>query len=411
MNARTFSAHYSGTRRSPQASHRTALSRCERSAQRHGSEEPAGERFGQADLEVLAIEPLERDDLDRLVFGEGELCISLYLPGGLAGTAPLAGPIRLKNLIRQARQELARLEAAPEVTHELLAPIAALVDAPHPWPFESPGLALFSAPGFFRYVELSGVPHEQATVGRRFTLRPLVGALAPEAPFYVLALSLHQVRLVEVGPVEHRRIGALRLPAGLDGINGEGKRPGEPGKAELASYFRQVHKALAEVLPDRRAPLVLAAVEEHAPLYDQVDGELAPRAGLLPGNPDRLSDDELAQRARRVMRPHFLAERDRELVRFRELVGLGRGATALEEIVPAAAEGRVEVLFLADEGERWGHFETMERTVEVHAERRAGDEDLLETTLRSTLAGGGTVFTLPLDLLPHGEVAAATLRY
>lgn len=139
---------------------------------------------------------------------------------------------------------------------------------------------------------------------------------------------------------------------------------------------------------------MLAAVESHFPLWRAAADLPELLATGVPGNPERLSDLELQKRAWQVVEPHCLQARDEALARYEELKGLGRASHLLEEIVPAAHQGRVEALFVAVDPERWGRFDPATGEVELHEQPLDGDCDLLDAAS-----------------VPDGSLAAALLRY
>ncbi len=83
------------------------------------------------------------------------------------------------------------------------------------------------------------------------------------------------------------------------------------------------------------------------------------------------------------------------LERFDKLVGTGHASTDVREIVRAASAGRVEHLFLLENGALPG----------------AVDADLLDTAAVQTLLHGGGVQTLPEASMPSGGPICAIFRY
>ena len=92
-----------------------------------------------------------------------------------------------------------------------------------------------------------------------------------------------------------------------------------------------------------------------------------------------------------------------------ERTGTSNVATELTEIIPAAHEGRVRVLFVGDERDAWGEYDASEGRVRVHPTRVNGDTDLTELAVAETLLHGGDVHVLRGEA-PVGA-PAALLRY
>lgn len=365
---------------------------------------------------AVSLEQPDPADLQELLAPRRGPCLSLYLPAHRFGTGPMQARGCLKSLVREARRRLAAKGFDAAVSDSLVTAAAGLLDSPIFWFHSGNGMVVFLAPGFLRAFALPVAPAERAAVGDRFTLRPMVAALASDAQFHVLSLSAGRARLLEVGLRGCRQVDAPRMPASLDEALGyavvrhELRWQGGADHAEdqLAAYFRQVAQGLAEALPDRDSPLVLAALAEHIPVFEKVGSDLAPLAGVVAGDPDRWRDEDLGRAARLVLGPPAAGPRERALARWQ---GGAESSEDVADIVAAADCGRVEVLFLAVDAECRGCYDPETGAVLVHEKARPGDVDLLESALQDTLSHDGAVYILPPDLMPQGLAAAALLRF
>jgi len=385
----------------------------------------------------MAIDPVEARDWKRLLEDGRGPCVSLFMPAYLSAGDLQQDRVRLRNLLREAGE---RLLAAGEGEDSLslLAPARALLEKRAFWKQQARSLAIFSSPGFFRCFRLPIELDERVVVSRRFYLRPLAPLLTTDGRFYVLALSLHQVRLLEGRRGELRRVSLDGVPQSFDealgydqydssvqshtsSSSGLGRQPAifhghgdddqERLDKDIVHYFQLVAKGLAGVLEDAQAPLVLASVEEHFPRYRGANQHPRMLDEGIHGSPERLSDHQLHERAWEIVEPHFLSQRDQALARYRELKGLGRASSAMSELVAAADQGRVDVLLLDEKTELWGTYDPAMAELEIHAEPQAGDQDLLDMAAFYTLSRGGTVYTLGTGSVPDGASAAAILRY
>ncbi len=85
----------------------------------------------------------------------------------------------------------------------------------------------------------------------------------------------------------------------------------------------------------------------------------------------------------------------------------GRTAHEVKEVVPAAAEGHTETLFVARGRRCWGTFDPASGQVEEHAQEGPGAEDLLNLAAAHTLRHGRPVHALePAQMPDRGPVAA-----
>src|ERR1044071_8016982 len=99
---------------------------------------------------------LSKDELKNLMEYEKGPCLSIYMPGHRGAGPPeiRQDQIRLKNLIREARERLLANGDRPQEVDELLSPVVNLYEDDGFWLEQSNGIALFSAPGMFRYYRL-----------------------------------------------------------------------------------------------------------------------------------------------------------------------------------------------------------------------------------------------------------------
>ena len=364
-------------------------------------------------------------------------CVSIYLaaPGG---REVHQGQVRLNSCSARAETELSAAGVGPAPASELLAPGRALLA--EPWKQgDASMLALFAAPGFFRLLRGGFSATDDAMVGSRFHLRPLLSQLAAPGCYYVLAVSLNQVRLVEATPRGTRRLplgdlggsfvaamgydefysglemhsagarggGATRRPAVL---HGHGDRDEEKLEEDLRHWFRRVAEVVAARALDRRAPRVLATTREHASLYLAASRDPLLLPDAVYGNPDRLSDAELAARARPLVEAALAQQRQESLARWRELLGTERATGDLATVLRLARQGRVQTLFLPTATELWGSYDAATGRLDLHVKRQPGDEELLERAAIDTLEGGGEVYEIAHVAALDGAPLAALLR-
>jgi hypothetical protein len=385
--------------------------------------------------------PTHADVLELAVFA-GEPCVSLYLATRRVATDPGENPAQLRRLLRLAAARLAESGASPEACAQILEPVRQwLADADN-WHHPGDGLAVFAAPGLFRVFALEFSPREDVSVESRFRLRPLLGLLEERERFYVLALSAHHTRVLEVtlhgGCLAARRLAPPHLPANLTEalgptvystdlqmhtassaalgsrrgfVHGQGDRDQAHYQSDLLAYFRVVARALREALPDREAPLVLAAVEEYLPLYRTASRDPRLLDRVVAGNPELDGDAALAERALEIAEPRLAHRRRRDLRRLADLAGSPRVARQLAEITRAAEQGRVESLFLTPEAEHWGIVNPATGEARLHSRRRTGDLDLVERAALAAAMRGAAVHVMPTPEMPGPGDMVAVLRY
>jgi hypothetical protein len=394
---------------------------------------------------------LPRKDIEPLLRTSGGPCVSIFLPTFRAGGERVQNPIRLKNVVRGLTE---RLETdwgmrSPEAD-EFLAPVRQLLDDNSFWLHQSDGLALFRSPDLFRTFQLPIKMNELAVVEKRFHLKPLLPLLSGDGDghFYILALSQKSVRLLSGSRFRIEEIDLKKqgVPTNYEAELGDLERlptqfhPGGSSKsthrfsmgkgspvfaahgtaeddfdAGLRNFFERFDDALARIDIDRKAPVVLAGVEYLLPLYRDAATTLQHVCDdALTGNMDLVKPEDLHAAAWEIVQPLFLEERRKAAERFGELSGTGRSSIDLNEILPAAHEGRVEALFVARGVRVWGRYRDDARKVEFQLAQdgqQNGNEDLLDLAAVQSYLNSGKVFVVDQQEVPEGQAVAAVFRY
>jgi hypothetical protein len=367
-----------------------------------------------------------RDDLRTLLGDHPSPCISLHMrttrgPGYEDKT-------RWKNLLRQAEESLASAKQRSSEVKKLLQPAHDLLDKGPFWQNVSAGLAMFLASGFERSYRLPARFRDQAMVGDRFHIKPLLAVIADNGRFFVLALSQKQVRLLQGTRFTVQEIHLQGVPGKLSEalqyndevrvrtfhthtasggpasrreaiVHGHGAGV-DSAKDGLLEYFQQVDRGLHRYLHNEQAPLVLAGADFLLPIYREANSYPHLLDEGIEGHPDRLSNQELHDRAWELVQPQFQETRHRLAALYRQLAGTGRTSNDLPAIVAAAYQGHIQYLFVADRQERWGTFDQANLRVEVHEAAQVGDEDLLNLAAVYTLSHKGTVYAVEPGEMP-----------
>jgi hypothetical protein len=374
---------------------------------------------------------LTKDDLKVLLLKGRPPCVSFFLPTHRGGGE--ADPIGWKNLLGRAEEGLARRGLRPAQARELLGPARYLLDDAAFWKTTSDGLAYFVSPGAVRSYRLPTPFAEQVVVGDRFHVSPLLPLLSGDGRYYVLALSQNRVRLLQGTALGLHEVDVAGLPTSLAqalrfhdrdellifhthpalklgrwGAIFSGQGVGiDDHKDDLLLYFRQIDRGLHHVLRDEHAPLVLASVDYLWPIYHEANTYAQLLEHGVPGNPDRLSEKELHEKAWAVVKPAFEQAEALAAAQYAQLAGTGRTANDLAAVVRTAYGGRVAVLFVGRGRERPGRFDPAGGTVEVHETPCPGDEDLLNCAATYTLLHGGLVYMTDPAKVPGGGPLAA----
>ncbi|HET6569320.1 MAG TPA: hypothetical protein VFG50_15235 [Rhodothermales bacterium] len=388
---------------------------------------------------------ISSEDLREMAELRAAHCVSLYMPTYRFQSQLSQNPIRLKNLLRSARQQLDDAGVPQYDVETLLQPAVDLFGNDDFWLSMSDGLAAFLAPGFSRFLRLPVQFEELVVPNGRFHLTPLFPLVAADQKFYVLALSQKRVKLYQCTPYTVSEVHAPSMPESIQEAlwaddHEAGRTQLHPGTStsgasaqaafhahgyneqdmikrphdDLFRFFQQVDYGLREALGEERAPLVLACVEYYVPIYHEANeypGLITDR--FVPGNFEYENTRTLHEQAWNAVRPIFLKKCEDAIARFNQLLNTDGDMASddLKEIVPASVFSRVDTVFVPVTEHLWGQYDADQNTVEIHEERAAGDEDLLDLVAVHTYLNGGTVHAVEETTMPVKNAIAATFRY
>ncbi|MBI4907833.1 MAG: hypothetical protein HY820_29685 [Acidobacteria bacterium] len=382
------------------------------------------------------MDQINRSELRRLIEMDRQPCVSIYLPTHRAGADTLQDPIRLKNLVREAERLLGeRSDQAPSI-RDLLDPLRDLVDQYQFWQHQEDGLALFRSRDIFCRYRLSFTVPELAVAAPRFHLKPLLPAVEANQRFHVLALSQDAARVYEGNSQSITEIKIKNMPEGpfissvsrgterqlqshttgressrRRGAVFHGQGAGEEDRRQaLLSYFRRVDETVRK-LTDEQVPVVLAAVDYLCPIYRHASSNPNLLAEEIHGNPEGHSSEELHRLAWTIASSHFKEGQIKAADEYHQLWHTQRASKDIPQIVTAARQGRVKLLFVAVGLQEWAQVDPQRAEIVQSDQRSAHDEDLLNLAAIDTFIAGGCVYAVPPVEVPGRGLAAAVFRY
>jgi len=374
----------------------------------------------------------------------------------LAGAGPeaRADALRFDHLVDEVAEQLGSLErpgsdpsASRADDEAVLRGLRSAAEEPGTFAPATGSLLLFASPDGVHRWHVPGGRRELAAVGLRPTLLPVLPLVTEVEPFYLLALSLHGGRLVACDGVAERRVplpasaperiedaagydvedphlqqhglgrGVGAGPGGRTIVHGQGSGK-DDRDVDLEKYLRALDAAVVEAIdddlgdPNAHRPVVLACDPGVEGLYRRVSRLREIVEPAVHGNFEQTSDAELHRRAWPLIAPRAEARRARARQRFFDARGQGGTTTAdrVDDIVPAAARGRVDTLLVREAAHVEGAFDPERWNVRI--EDVAGPtEDLIERAAAETLRHGGSVFVLTADQMPAPTDLAAILRW
>ena len=401
---------------------------------------------------ALSNVTITRDDLTSLLQPQEGLTVSLYHPTVQAAVEPEESSLHLKNLLARAKNELVEREVPRTEIDELLAPAYDLLDDRTFWQHQLKGLAVFLTRSGMRHFRLPFEVDGVVSIGDSVFLKPVLPVLNLQGHFFVLALaqagvqmyratqhSIDEIDLAQWGVptslMEALRYDDLQKPGSQHHpVTGPGRgqaneatageaptqrthafhghgEDGEDRRTQIRRFFNVLDDGLAKPLAMETAPMVLVGVEYLRPIFKEVTSYDHVLERGVDGNPEGLRPDEIHAKAWDVVQPHF-RERIRE-AKDRYNAGSVRGTASddVSDVLAAAYDGRIGVLFALRTGEAWGTFDLASRKAAVRDRRGPGDVDLTDLACRQTLATGGEVFVVEEADMPSATAVAALYRY
>lgn len=382
-----------------------------------------------------------RTDLSKLMSADPPLGVSIFLPTHVRGSQIRQGPVRLKNLIAEAQENLSRAGIADKEVEGFLRSPNALIDDYNFWQHQQEGLALF-LDGSESHCYTVPIPlAEQAVVGRGYYVRPLFSILEADGAFLVLTMTADRVQMYEASRFALSPETETDLPRGIGEVSKEsdyenpvqaspvarphsathnianaqvyGDSPPDWHKAQLVDFARRVAAGVDRRQSIDPLPLVLVADAEIGGHFQKFSALGPLLAGVIEINPDALDGVQLQEATYAIMQPRLEQARTEAVERCRAMLASGdaRVVTAVNELVAAAYQGRVDTLLLTDdETVKWLYDEGINK-IGVGDEVVTDGQDLLEAAAVQTLQQGGGIHVLPTERIPGAAGAAAILRY
>ena len=384
---------------------------------------------------------ITRDAVQSLLTWTQPECVSLYMPTHKAGADIRQDPIRFRNLLRKAADDLKAAGVGEGEVNGRLRGLNALADDKVFWQHQQSGLAAFIGPDQTQVYHLPYEVEELVIVADRPHVKPLLPLLGSQAHFYVLVLSQNSVRLLEATDQEVHEVDLGETPTSLaeamkyndpeEHLEFHTRtRPQGPGSDRRAMFFgqgvgtdaavhkknvlefcRMIHNGVSKRLATADDPLILAGAEPMVGMYREVNQYAQLIDAGIPGSPDRKSPEDLHKEAMEIVQPMLRSQREQMEDRYAVLSNNRQASDRVEQINKAAHEGRIESLFVPVDEHLWGVYNAEKDAAEVHERRAAGDEDLLDLAAAETCRHGGTIFAVPRDAIPGSGKMAATFRY
>lgn len=347
---------------------------------------------------------------------EGYPCITLTMPTARNMPDNAQDPVRLKNLVSEAKNrlkdEIGKRPGTKAV--EMLELAADSVD--HNLNYE--GLAIFANEAMEVTLKTRFPLAEAVHVDDRFSLRAILRAERRAEPYVVLILSLDEARLYEGQREELTEIKDYGFPAQNSSYGAGAKVPSGPGvnaTAAVDDSRRQFVKGCLDSLKDQDAlpsklvvmgtPELLSNAQEFVPSSMEL---IATIGGNYMGPPLA----EIGQKVWEAVRA-ARQEMSKDLV---EQLDAARSAqrfeSGVQSLAPLAYQGRVDTLICGMDYQIAGRFNEATESMDlIDAPEGWGDiDDAVDWVVQQVLDKGGKVRFVEDELLGETPIAAI-LRY
>lgn len=380
------------------------------------------------------MDTFHRAALLRLVGHQEAPCVSLYMPTHPAGRESAEDEIRLKNLLREAEQQLAgQWQTAAEAEAMLKQPAALPQDADF-WQHRDKGLAILVLPGMLEAYRLSYSVPEQVVVARRFRLRRLLPLLEERISFYLLVLSEKQATFYSVDEQSMTELAVPNMPKGMvEALQSVGADRGQQAhsakrdtrgkqaavfhgqggvadsrEADQTAYCAEVDNAVGAWLGTSTRPMVLACPQQLAAIYRTRNSYAHLLDATLLGNHDQDQEHVLRQQVWEMAQPLLKTTAATAASNFEKR--RQRVSDDAQAIVCWAHEGRIDRLLYDPQAELLGRYHVAEHEVTVTGNE--SDIDLIDMAAIETLRHGGDIASISgHDEIPTNSPLAATLRF
>ncbi|QDU38127.1 hypothetical protein Mal4_24490 [Maioricimonas rarisocia] len=359
--------------------------------------------------------------------------VSLYLKTFRSAPDSHQNPIRLKNLLAEASDQLESLGYDQGDIRPLLQPASELLDHDRFWTHQADGLAIFLARDFVRIYQTGQSFEDEVVVDDSFRVTPLIPATQPSGHYYVIAVSPDSCRFFEGSKFGLHERTLDDLPENVDQalqrerereLNFHSMQPRPQADAQhdtamyhgheenaleidMAAYMRIVRDAIHPVVYQSHAPLIFAGTEEAFASFRENANDLPSLHGTAAdGNPDRLSANELHEKTWPIAEEILRSKELQPLSEYEARAAANSATDRLDLILPAAGDGLIDTLVLQRGASCPGDYDVNERTLRHNDENGA---ELLNLAARLTLQSGGEVVVVDEDTMKD-RWAAAVLR-
>lgn len=340
---------------------------------------------------------------------EGSPKVSIYMPTHRSMPEARQDPILFKNYIQQAQRELEK-NFNRRQWEPLIKALEQMESDPDFWTYSTEGLAVLADEHGVESFRLEQSIPGRVKAGAHFDLVPLIRYYDTTYAGYLVDISRDRVKLYQVtqhGANELADDSMVRdFPELFDDLDYEAKMHAGGTRADMSvmhgvkakpeeiakdrvKYFRYVDEQLRKHI-GKDTPVIIAGTSENvAEFKNLAKGDFYTEASIEKPF-DSISHDEQPQILRSILRPRYRERIQKQLDDYGYQSAQGKTAVGLDAIAEAAAEHRIQDLFIS------GDYESE-------------DQGVLNQIISQVISAGGQVNILTEEKLD--DDLAASLRY
>jgi hypothetical protein len=397
------------------------------------------------------MDVITRDELKTLRQVNEDPCISLFMPTNREWDKLDQDVIMFKNHIQKLEKVLKERNMNTREIEKMLKPAFNLIEDREFWNHQTEGLAVFMNRNEFRTYRVPISVKEDLIVSFRYKLKPLLPILSGDGRYYVLCLgkkniylyqgsrfSLQEIKLPKDTPesldqlfewedpqadptlhfhggsTNQVNVGPSSISKDKSGMfhgHGDNAADATDPKLRVLDFFRLIDKGVCEKIGQENAPLVLAAIDVHIPVYKEANNYSNLHEVALNYNPMEYSVKELHEATWEIVKPLFDRAEKSAREKFNQFLGNGRASNNFREILKNSFSNKIETLFVATSDQKWGKYDLEKDNLRIDEHPSADNEDLVDLIALQALEEGAQVFTMDQLDIPDSESVAAVYRY
>jgi hypothetical protein len=362
---------------------------------------------------------ISREDIQRLQAVRGFPAVSIYAPTHRTYPDNQQDPVRVRNLVKEAKERLAR-EAddreAIRTVSDVLDELVETIDFEH----GLDSVAIFAAAGAAELHYLPFRLEPRVTIEETFATRNLLYVLNRTPRYRVVLLSEKPARVFDgFGDFLEEHVDQ-RFPFVNEGPEGSGPVKGTPQGDSARrderhrEFFREVARRVGEIDAADPLPIVLVGIGRYQSFFRDVARNLADRVvATIDGSHDKTPAHELGARAWPRVLDWIESRKVERLQALERSVGAGRSASGIEQVWRAAREGRGDRLLVEKDYVQPARVADDGLSIQV-GEGPGGPgsmDDAVDEIVETVYSMGGEVHFVEPGALEGHQRIALILRY